>query len=137
MPIYTIRDGKNTIFQNMISRQFIKWGIIGFFTFLIDLLGLILLESYIDFSIFFLNIISGTLASIFNYTLHRLWTFGSSKKLVKSLIYYILTSIFSLLLNSTFVLLFFYSFNNITYSKLLATTISALATYILLKKIVF
>ena len=124
----------------MISKQAVKFIIIGVTVVLIDYISYMFLLNIFDNYVFSKGI-SFILGSIFSYVFNRIWTFNNSvhsyKKLFKFSILYISTLLINVFTNY-FILLFFENYIfKIYIGFLIATLISASINYLVMKYFIF
>ncbi|NCW35289.1 MAG: hypothetical protein EBV91_04970, partial [Actinobacteria bacterium] len=66
----------NASVSSMLTKSHIRWFIVGCLTFLIDTSAFLTLFYFTDWAVVS-NLVSGTLATIFNYFSHYHWSFTS------------------------------------------------------------
>ncbi len=86
----------------MLNRSYTRWFLVGSATFVIDT-SIFLFAYYVTHFGAFSNLISGTIATIFNYISHYHWSFSSNRAHRQSTIFY-LTFFFLFLCLGTWIL---------------------------------
>jgi putative flippase GtrA len=98
----------NASVSSMLTKSHIRWFIVGCLTFLIDTSAFLTLFYFTDWAVVS-NLVSGTLATIFNYFSHYHWSFTSNREHKQSTLLYLIfffiflflgTSLIHLLLDS-------------------------------------
>jgi putative flippase GtrA len=98
----------NSSVSSMLTKSHIRWFIVGCLTFLIDTSAFLTLFHFTDWAVVS-NLVSGTLATIFNYFSHYHWSFTSNREHKQSTLLYLIfffiflflgTSLIHLLLDS-------------------------------------
>ena len=98
----------NASVSSMLTKSHIRWFIVGCLTFLIDTSAFLTLFHFTDWAVVS-NLVSGTLATIFNYFSHYHWSFTSNREHKQSTLLYLIfffiflflgTSLIHLLLDS-------------------------------------
>jgi putative flippase GtrA len=98
----------NASVSSMLTKSHIRWFIVGCLTFLIDTSAFLTLFYFTDWAVVS-NLVSGTLATIFNYFSHYHWSFTSDREHKQSTLLYLIfffiflflgTSLIHLLLDS-------------------------------------
>ena len=94
--------------SRLLAKSHVRWFIVGCLTFLIDTSAFLTLFHFTDWAVVS-NLVSGTLATIFNYFSHYHWSFTSNREHKQSTLLYLIfffiflflgTSLIHLLLDS-------------------------------------
>jgi len=117
------------------SSTFLKWAVVAGTTFLLDLLIFFSMISAIN-SILINNTLSFILSSIYNFTLHRKWTFKNNSAIYKNLAAYSISVSASMIVN-TILLFLLSSIYVVQISKISANFLMIPINYFLMKKLAF
>ena len=74
--------------RKLLSKSSVRWFLVGSATFLIDT-GLFLLALYLTNIVILSNLLSGSVATAFNYFSHYHWSFASDRKHKQSTLIYL------------------------------------------------
>lgn len=142
----------NKLFKQFVSRQFLKFLIVGFSAFFVDVAGLNLLlilglDDFLlkntslskDAAIVSCSVVSTTIAITYNFTLQKLWAFESRERTnTKEFSKFIIIQVFNLVVFSTLLFGLLISLNfNPTVAKVCTTVIQMGTSFFLYKYFVF
>ena len=122
--------------KKLLSKSATRWFVVGSATFLIDT-GLFLLVFSLTNVVIASNLLSGVIATLFNYLSHYHWSFASDREHKQSTVIYLAFFFMFLLLGTTLVSTFVNSGLEPAFAKVGSALITAPISFFIMKFITF
>ena len=122
--------------KKLLSKSSVRWFLVGSATFVIDT-GLFLLALYLTNIVILSNLLSGSVATAFNYFSHYHWSFASDREHKESTLIYLAFFFMFLLLGTTLVSTFVNSGLEPAFAKVGSALIIAPISFFIMKFITF
>ena len=122
--------------KKLLSKSSVRWFLVGSATFVIDT-GLFLLALYLTNIVILSNLLSGSVATAFNYFSHYHWSFASDREHKESTLIYLAFFFMFLFLGTTLVTTFVNSGLEPAFAKVGSALITAPISFFIMKFITF
>jgi putative flippase GtrA len=124
------------LIRKLLSKSSVRWFLVGSATFLIDT-GLFLLAFYLTNIVILSNLLSGSVATAFNYFSHYHWSFASDRQHKQSTLIYLTFFFIFLTFGTTLVTTLVNSGVEPAFAKVGSALITAPISFFIMKFITF
>ena len=122
--------------SRLLAKSHVRWFIVGCLTFLIDTSAFLTLFHFTDWAVVS-NLVSGTLATIFNYFSHYHWSFTSNREHKQSTVLYLIFFFVFLFLGTSIIRFLLDSGVNPFFAKVGTASFTAPVSFFIMKFVTF